>query len=695
MNPIYPGYSDVFASNSVPLPVKTPKLFALLIGIDEYAESETKGFKNLNGAVADAQAVKNYLEYSLAVPDSQIKTLYNNQATRKEIIQAIKDLGSKENGIDNGNPILIYFAGHGGEQKKPEKWKINGSVVQILVPHDYGKSGDQSSVQGIPDITLNTLLEQLAKEKGDNITVILDCCYSSPKILDVSAPFQDRDCRQTRSIKIEEDVIDSLDDDIWGSNTQEGMRSSEIPSGFRYKDMRSHVLLSACGRKEQAMEDMRRGEFTRTLLETLVSTSGRISYSDLLSRLDPLPQQTPQCEGFHKGRLLWNSMAIDTSLRLFKVRRKDESYILEAGTAHGVTTMAEFTVYQEIDNYPSKDLGFLTVRSTDLLTSTLAPPSSSSTEDTTDTMPRLEPPTFAVLKKTGVEEDVRVHVKNSRIVQLFANTLDEEGQQPHHRQTQIVFAEKSKAQLALDIEREYVTFEILDPFVTRYNLCRIPFRVKPDILPSVLQSAARFHRNLRRKISIRAEKLQTSVHLEFTKLTKRNGRIQVDGSNLNVRGRIDLVVGGEKYGIKLVNKSNEELYPYLFFFDCSDLSVECYYDAAESRVRRGSAPLPPRASLTIGYTEGGWSPWSYSLRQPKSIQNGLVMQDHQDVDVGFLKLFLSIHPLNFSEMEQPSPFLSPFIPRSREGMKESLEIVGTCESRIITVIQRKLPLILD
>ncbi|KIM23671.1 hypothetical protein M408DRAFT_77145, partial [Serendipita vermifera MAFF 305830] len=145
------------------------KLFALLIGIDEYAESETKGFKNLNGAVADAQAVKNYLEHSLAVPDSQIKTLYNSQATRKEIIQAIKDLGSKENGIDDGNPILIYFAGHGGEQKKPEKWKINGSVVQILVPHDYGKSGNQFSVQGIPDITLNTLLEQLAKEKGDNI----------------------------------------------------------------------------------------------------------------------------------------------------------------------------------------------------------------------------------------------------------------------------------------------------------------------------------------------------------------------------------------------------------------------------------------------------------------------------------------------------------------------------------------------
>jgi hypothetical protein len=57
------------------------------------------------------------------------------------------------------------------------------------------------------------------------------------------------------------------------------------------------------------------------------------------------------------------------------------------------------------------------------------------------------------------------------------------------------------------------------------------------------------------------------------------------GENLNAGGIVDIVVNPDDiYGIKLVNNSALNLYPSLFFFDNSDLSIckcftiegECY-----------------------------------------------------------------------------------------------------------------------
>jgi hypothetical protein len=122
--------------------------------------------------VADAQAVKAYLETSLAVPAAQIKTLFNVEATRDAIIASLRDLKSNT-GISRGNPILIFYAGHGSTVDAPAGWEAGGPEIQVLVSHDALSESEGKPVVGIPDRTMGVLLEQIAEEKGDNIVGFL------------------------------------------------------------------------------------------------------------------------------------------------------------------------------------------------------------------------------------------------------------------------------------------------------------------------------------------------------------------------------------------------------------------------------------------------------------------------------------------------------------------------------------------
>jgi len=147
---------------------RPPPLFALIIGINEYISDK---FEDLEGAVADAQAVKAYLETSLGVPPSQIKTLFNSEATRDAIIASLYDL--KDNtSICHGNPLLIFYAGHGSTVKAPAGWEAGGPEIQLLVSHDALSESEGKTVVGIPDRTMGVLLEQIAFEKGDNIVCL-------------------------------------------------------------------------------------------------------------------------------------------------------------------------------------------------------------------------------------------------------------------------------------------------------------------------------------------------------------------------------------------------------------------------------------------------------------------------------------------------------------------------------------------
>jgi hypothetical protein len=122
--------------------------------------------------VSDADAMVAYLTEDLHVPLGNIVALRNHEATRAAIKLAI-DGFCNDMRIQRGDPVLFYFAGHGGMAEAWPDWKKrNGSkYIQVIFPWDYNapKSEPGRSVHPIPDRTIRGLINKLAKAKGDNI----------------------------------------------------------------------------------------------------------------------------------------------------------------------------------------------------------------------------------------------------------------------------------------------------------------------------------------------------------------------------------------------------------------------------------------------------------------------------------------------------------------------------------------------
>ena len=139
-------------------------LFALVIGIGRYA---FKQFSPLPGAVPDANEVFNWLVVELQVPRNQVSLITDEAASRAGIISALEAFHS-DDCIHQGDPIFIYYAGHGSGIPPPKNWECGGPGrnIQILVPQDYSP---EHGVHGIPDYVLGWLIHRIAEKKGNNI----------------------------------------------------------------------------------------------------------------------------------------------------------------------------------------------------------------------------------------------------------------------------------------------------------------------------------------------------------------------------------------------------------------------------------------------------------------------------------------------------------------------------------------------
>jgi hypothetical protein len=145
-------------------PRPKPRLFALIVGITEYALNQ---FNDLPGAVPDAKKIVNWLVADLQVPRNQISLITDKAASRAGIISALKAFGSDDR-IHEGDPIFIYYAGHGSSIPPPEDWECGGpgKKIQMLVPQDYAP---EHGILGIPDHVLGCLIDRIAEKKGNNI----------------------------------------------------------------------------------------------------------------------------------------------------------------------------------------------------------------------------------------------------------------------------------------------------------------------------------------------------------------------------------------------------------------------------------------------------------------------------------------------------------------------------------------------
>ncbi|KIM25362.1 hypothetical protein M408DRAFT_26347 [Serendipita vermifera MAFF 305830] len=641
---------------------KPAALFALIIGIDKYKDAK---LDDLGGAVADAKSMKSYLQTTLGVPESQIQTLYNSEATRDAIVDNIRALQTNPS-IQKGDAILIFYAGHGGTGKAPAGWEAGGPEIQILLSHDALCKDKGNTIYGVPDRTMGSLLDQLSHEKGNNITVIFDCCHSG------SLTRNERS-HLVRGVNVAIEIPPNLDSDIWG-----GQRGTTIEPKFLKSGLSSHVLLAACGSQETAKENLNRtgGVFTTALLDTLVSVGvDKLTYTELIQRLPTLLQQNPQCEGNNRHRIIFDEKAPNQRRQLYVVREdEDGDYILEAGAAHGITQGATFDVYRNRDSAITESplVKLKVLDSPDPFTTVLSGPRFS-----------IEKQAFALQTGAGVEEDLIVHIAIDPIMESVFKALAEEikANKSGQRQMRAVDDhEISMAHLDIAFENDKIVFNILNPLVTQHGLKRMSYQINPTIdeIRPVLCSAAHFYWHLHR--AGRDTILQDAVKIEYTRLIELRPKIgditvpirMPQGPNLIQEGIVELVVKkGDMYGIKFTNTSDVDLYVSVFYFDNSDFSITSYYQPpiAAGKV---DPPLLRHQSLTVGYGAGGGRPFKYSL------PNG------QDLDVGFVKIFISSEQVDLSAIPQASPF------RRKRGVDESEDKpLGLWSTVLLTVVQRR------
>ncbi|KDQ52438.1 hypothetical protein JAAARDRAFT_73132 [Jaapia argillacea MUCL 33604] len=640
-----------------------PRLFALIIGINTY-----KRVPDLHGAVADAIAMKDYLEKDLQVPSHQICILCNENASRSAIIREFQALQNNPH-IQPGDPVLIFFAGHGCKVKAPPGW-VDGNVdgeVEGIVSQDY----DGKGVHFIPDRTIGELIEGIARNKGDNITVIFDCCHSGSGTRDPD--------RLIRCAEIEDKISLDLDQRICGTDA----RGSVTLPEFRHTGLSSHMLLAACGADETAGEINQRGVFSKALLKLLQSVGvEKLTYRDVLTSIDAMPDQNPQCEGVHQDRLLFQAKITSVECPYYLVRLEDRRYVMAAGSVHGVTKDATFAVYKDKDSLlKTSILGTLIAAGVEAFSTTMVLP--------LDVTPFDLPSSAVAVQIKALEGDLVLYVPRKDKVLLGFKAVEKQIKEMKDTPWQIIVVsgeeKKSKAHLEIKIEDDKLAFIILDEKTAQYGLTRIPFLVYPvvdDVRP-ILSSVARYYWHLNRPslnscllngVKIEFNRLKSSVN-RFDNPTPTFRVRSPDGPNLyRDDGVIQLIADGKDiYGITITNDTAVNMFPYVFFFDNSDLSIQSFYMPPTAGKYRIDPPLQARDSLAIGYGSGGSKPSTYTLR------------DGQEVDVGYLKFIFTTVPVDLSKVPQCSPFTHHRGP----GEDDEKKVIEAWSSILIPVVQHR------
>ncbi|KAK0486302.1 hypothetical protein IW261DRAFT_1559707 [Armillaria novae-zelandiae] len=312
------GRLEAPANNEFRSTIDASRFWVVIIGIDAYRQFP------LQGCVFDAVTMKKYFN-DLGVPQDRVCLLLGRLngsmhdslfPSRGNIIKTLHDIRNNPL-IEKGDSIIIYFSGHGSHYFCSNYFynTAGGSAhlgsVEAICPADRDELDREGNpISDISDRELNTILSLIRDIKGDNITLILDCCHSGSA---------------TRGMSLLAGLGCSRDLPPV-SNGRESMLQCADTSLRKYwpgapsvlaenwsPDMTSHVVLAACREFEFAREVRRddgnvAGIFTSALVTSLRSGLGdRVTYAELCSTLrDFMAQcQTPAVAGRKKDSFVW------------------------------------------------------------------------------------------------------------------------------------------------------------------------------------------------------------------------------------------------------------------------------------------------------------------------------------------------------------------------------------------------------
>ncbi|RXW16987.1 hypothetical protein EST38_g8865 [Candolleomyces aberdarensis] len=630
-------------------------IYALVIGINVYPASPE--YTNLRAAVADADAIEEFLVDQLKVLPENIISLRDGEATRQGILDAFRTL--ETNTAATVDPcIIIYYAGHGASSPRPEEWEdwaTDREWIEQLCPSDLGALVGGQVVQGLPDRVICGLLNSLAEKRGNNITLIMDCCHSAGMNRHKGPGKISRCISNPPPLTAEANSL--VDLAMPGrfadpADASEANRALRVASGFGNKFDHSHVLLAACGRDQSAYEthDLSHGIFTAALLKFFKRDKlEEVTYNSLMRNLDVPPWQTPHCMGDNSDRPLFNRRGnrSDPSYLPCKWSRPPHGQViftLYAGEAQGIEDGQQFSIHEKIPfeggNSSRPSIGTMHV--------VFRGSTSSRLEFLPGTRElRKVPQVFYAHPLSEVTLDTStIYCEDRKLLDaIFPPGVSGE---------EMKYAEyPTQAALILTVEEDEVHIDQNDPALNDYMPTRFACNINRNEtkrLRNIIRSWRHFtyhlHRRPQNSTNHAFPQVRMELHyLEPTRADYFSPEYKPIGENLlaqepahiSVSDVDDVDADASVLGMTLYNDGPEPIYPYLFYFDPNDLTITPWVMPAVGAGRGPvDASLLSGSKFTLGYGNGGATPWEF------------VFMDDRPKDIGFFKLYLSSSPANFA-----------------------------------------------
>jgi len=289
-------------------------------------------------------------------------------------------------------------------------------------------------------------------------------------------------------------------------------------------------------------------------------------------------RQNPQLEGDNKHCIIFNSKAADWVYTSYTLRLHDSRrYILYAGAVDGVCPDAEFTVYADHGGLPGgPNLGVMVpdeVRPFRTLMWPLSGPG-----------PSLDKAAFAIQTEPGALEELKVFISlEDPLILAFKATLMQMKTLSHDRHRITLVDDPSVAHLAIERENDEIAFVFLDKRITAHDITKYALKTKADNMMPVLQGMAHYHYHLNRS-DLTSKRLEQEIKVEVFKL-EFTGQLdegtfrllrRPSGENLLKDGVITLCLHdgvNDVFGIRITNTSPWDVYPSIFYFNNSELSI--------------------------------------------------------------------------------------------------------------------------
>lgn len=267
-------YGQVLAQSS-------SRKLAFLVGINSYLETSNsfgvrqdnhRGLSPLTGCETDVQLQRELLIHRFGFKPSDIKILINQDATRSNILQTFEAHLIQQ--ARPGDIVVFHFSGHGSrlfDSDAITSDQANSAFVPARA--DY-RNADQS----VDDIMGKTLFLLMSALKTENVTAVLDCCYSGGGT---------RGSERVRADASHAFYQPSADEIAYQKNWMKklGISSQELRDRRKAGTAKGIVLAAATANqiaKESDVADVSSGLFTYCLTQYLWETTSSLTDAEAM-----------------------------------------------------------------------------------------------------------------------------------------------------------------------------------------------------------------------------------------------------------------------------------------------------------------------------------------------------------------------------------------------------------------------------